>query len=291
MLTGQLDTLSSDELSDLCTPLADCISVKPGIPDQEIVSLLEDHGYDQAPVCDREQQVVYGLVNTSTLRDLMQAGKTLERNKIGAQAEQLFFHIGAFTKIEQLFSKLAQKQAVLVIRESDATEYGLWQSCLGLLTISDLNRHQLRASLYLILSTLESALARLVERSFSDPWEWVKTLNKTHQVGVLGYWELSKRRGVDIGPIAATTLAQLIQVVSRSKELLHNIGFSSRSQFEEQTGQVPELRNSVMHPVRPLILDQSDVQRVNQTMLCALELIRKIETVVPHHKPQHGQTG
>ncbi|MGE0827707.1 MAG: hypothetical protein AB7P18_36985 [Candidatus Binatia bacterium] len=287
MFAGQLGTLSGEEVGDLCVPLDDCITVKPGAVDREAVSSLEAHGYDQAPVYDRERPMVYGLVTTAQLNDLMRTGAVLDGSKIAEQADQYFFRIGAFITIEQLFDKLAQERAALVIRESNATEYGLWQSCLGLLTISDLNRHQLRASLYSILSTLESALARLVERFFADPWEWVKTLNEAHQVGVLGYWELSKRRGVDIGPIAATTLAQLIQVISRNKELLLKIGYS-RTQFEGQTGQIPELRNSVMHPVRPLILDQSDVKRANQIILNVLDLIKKIETVAPHRQNQHG---
>lgn len=146
---------------------------------------------------------------------------------------------------------------------------------LGLLTISDLNRHPLRAELYSLMSHAEVELATLVEKAFPDAWTWIRSLNESHQVGILGYWELSRRRGVDVGPVAATTLSQLIRVVSRSKDLLAKLDFQSRNEFEVLTGSIPELRNVVMHPVRPLILEQGDVSRVRDTVLAVRDLLER----------------
>lgn len=146
---------------------------------------------------------------------------------------------------------------------------------LGLLTISDLNRHPLRAELYSLMSHAEVELATLVEKAFPDAWTWIRSLNEGHQVGILGYWELSRRRGVDVGPVAATTLSQLIQVVSRSKNLLARLGFQSRNEFDLPTGSIPELRNVVIHPVRPLILEHGDVSRVRETVLAVRDLAER----------------
>ena len=115
--------------------------------------------------------------------------------------------IGGFLDLETLLSTMSKRRAVFVIRESDATEHGYHAWNYGLLTISDLNRHGLRGALYRLFSEVESGLAKLIETSLGEPWEWIRVLTESHQVGILGYWELSKRKGIDIGPIAATTSA------------------------------------------------------------------------------------
>ena len=132
---------------------------------------------------------------------------------------------------------------------------------------------------YTVLSVLESGLASVIDNHFLEPWHWIQILGENHQVSVLGYRELSKKRGVDVGPIAATTLAQLLNVVARTKELLQELGYKSRSEFEDNLGYVPELRNCVMHPVRPLMLSTSEVTKVRNTVLAVIELYRKVEAI------------
>ena len=107
-------------------------------------------------------------------------------------------------------------------------------------------------------------MASLVQRHFRDPWEWLGRLNEESQVRILGFWELSKRMGVDIGPVAATMLPQLFNIVGRTKPLLDLLGYK-RVEFESVTGRIAKLRNCVMHPVRPLILGWEDVQKVRST--------------------------
>ena len=76
---------------------------------------------------------------------------------------------------------------------------------------------------------------------------------------MLGYWELSKRRGVDISPLAAVTLTQLLTIVAKVDGLRERLGFNRRKEINREIGRVPEFRNRIMHPVRPLILEQMDV--------------------------------
>ena len=142
--------------------------------------------------------------------------------------------------------------------------------------MSDLNRHAMRSCLYDALAMLESELARLIERRYTDVWEWVQYLNEEAQVRVLGYWELTRRRDLDVGPIAATTLTHLLHVLASDKRLLTALGFNSKNQFENMAGRIPRLRNSVMHPVRPLVLSPADAASVLATLLGAVELTRRV---------------
>ncbi|MEA3225775.1 MAG: hypothetical protein U9Q07_07465, partial [Planctomycetota bacterium] len=106
--------------------------------------------------------------------------------------------------------------------------------------------------------------------------DWISKLSEEHQVRIIGYWELSKRRGVDIGPIEAIMLSQLIQIVSKTKDLLKLLGFRSRNEFDSGAGKIPELRNCVMHPVRPLILGYKDVAAVHKTIRFVEDLIERL---------------
>ena len=267
-----LDALIDDELRTLCVSLDDCVSVTTGKIELSVLAELENRGLDQAPVYGSDQISVLGLISTKRLRELSQSGEQVDGNDPEIRNEAHFLRTGPFLTLEKLLFTLSERRAVFVVRESSATENGYTETNYGLLTISDLNRHALRGALYTLFSLLESGLASMIQNSFSESWEWIRTLGENHQVGILGYWELSRRKGVDVGPIAAVTLAQLIQVVSRNKALLSVLGFNSRSEFEKATAHIPETRNWVMHPVRPLILDSADVAKLRETVASVLHL-------------------
>lgn len=233
-----LDALIDDELRTLCVPLDQCVSVKTGKIDLSALAELEKRGLDQAPVYSSDRASVLGLISTRRLRELSESGEQVDGNDPEIRNEAHFLRTGPFLTLEKLLFTLSERRAVFVVRESSASEDGYAETNYGLLTISDLNRHALRGSLYTLFSLLESGLASLIQDSFLESWQWIRTLGENHQVGILGYWELSRRKGVDVGPIAAATLAQLIQVVSRNKELLSALGFKSRSEFEKVTAHI-----------------------------------------------------
>lgn len=246
-------------LEDICIRLVDCVSVQPGPIDDRSLNTLLERGYDQAPVDDPATNQFWGLVDTEHLIELKRNGKHLDGNDPHVRDEARFFHIGSFTSIYALLDKLRNLRAIIVVRVSSASEYGYAEFIVGLFTISDLNRHAIRTILYRLLASVEAGLARIVEHQHADPWDWIRLLNEDAQVRALGYWEISKRRGVDIGPIASLNLAHLIGIVAKSPQLLGLLEFKSRSVFEKHTGCIPDFRNRIMHPVRPLVLGQQDV--------------------------------
>jgi len=277
---NQLGYMTDNELEALCVPLQKCISVKTGVVDDSILSSLETLGFDQAPVYDSSGKTLLGLIGTSHLRDLQIANRPVDGADPEVADRAHWFHLGPFVTVLEILKVLSQRRAVFVVRESWDTEYGYGVWDYGLLTISDLNRQPLRAGLYALLSELESGMAVLIESIYSDPWEWIKVLSENHQVRILGFWELTKRRGVDVGPIAATTLTELIQVTAKNKNVLMQLGYSKRPEFEDQTGVIPDLRNRVMHPVRPLVLSQADVQGVLKAVTSVIDLHKRVKKLI-----------
>lgn len=264
-------------LEDICIRLADCVSVQPGPIDDCSLNALLEKGYDQAPVDDPATNRFWGLVDTEHLIELKRHGKHLDENDPHVRDEEKLFRTGSFTSIYGLLDKLRNLRAIIVVRVSSASDYGYAEFIAGLFTISDLNRHAIRTILYRLLASVEDGLARIVERQHADPWDWIRLLNEDAQVRALGYWEISKRRGVDIGPIASLNLTHLLGIVAKSPRLLGLLEFKARSAFEKFTGCIPDFRNRIMHPVRPLVLGQQDVEGVYKAARSLEELRDRIE--------------
>ena len=79
-------------------------------------------------------------------------------------------------------------------------------------------------------------------------------------------------------------MSQLIQVAAKNKDVLSRLGYSKRTEFDKETGVIPELRNCVMHPVRPLVLSQADVKRVHGAVTTVIELHRRVKSLI-HRGP------
>jgi hypothetical protein len=265
------------DVERLCVTLDRCVAVVPGPVDQNVLSVLTERGYDQAPVYDPVSRYYWGLVETTYLRTLFETDQPLSSDDPHVRDERWEFRVGPLVTLFGLLDKMAEQRSVLVIRESDATEYGHHESIWGLFTISDLNRQAVRSAIYRLLADVESGLAKWLEEIFPDPWAWLQHLDEEQQARVLGYWELSKKQGVDVGPVAALTLAQLVNVIARHDTASERLGYPSRSQFAKSTGRLPRLRNRVMHPVRPLILTHQDVGDAYRAVLVLEDLRERVD--------------
>jgi hypothetical protein len=268
------------DLQRLCIRLERTVSVVPGPVDLSLLSKLEESGFDQAPVYDSSKHNYWGLAETSYLRSLFESGQSLRSDDPIIRNENREFHVGSFVTIFGLLEKMTTQRAVIVIEDSDNTEYGHCQAIWGLFTISDLNRHAVRSSIYHLLADVEAGLAKWLEFNVADPWEWLNKLEEEQQVRVIGFWELSKRQGVDVGPYAALTLSQLVNIISRLEGAAVRLGYQSRSQFDKAKGPLPNLRNRVMHPVRPLVLTHADVASVNSSVLILEDVREKVEALL-----------
>jgi hypothetical protein len=273
MNTVQID-VDDDDLRGMAVPLEDCMTVCLGAVAPDVVAALEARGYDQAPATDASGRCIYGLILTSELKDLLRDGIPLSADSHGDAMARRCLTIGRGVRLKVLLEKLGEEGAVLVDSVVGADEHGDQVVSLGLVTVADLNRQPLRAVLYGYLARAESGLEQLVRTRCKDPWEWLTRLAEPAQARIIGYWELAKRRGVDVGPYAALTFTELLGIVEHSPALLSALDYKSKSSFKRATGSLVDLRNQVMHPVRPLVHTRVDVQRLaeqaeNLEVLCA----------------------
>ncbi|MEF2279900.1 hypothetical protein V3W47_16525 [Deinococcus sp. YIM 134068] len=251
-------------LQGLYTTLEDCLTLTSGSVDLERLVALESRRYDHAPLLDANRRVV-GVIYTKTARERFETGQPLEER----DAELTWVH--EHTTLDGLLTSMSMRRAVLVAGDMVDGSVST-PNLVGLFTLSDFNLHTFRARLYSLLADLETHLAELMQVVYDDPWTWLEWLPEGQRVGVVGSWELSKRAGVDLSPVHALNLTQLVTVVASSKELRGQLGFSSRRKFDELTGGIPDLRNRVMHPVRHLVMRQEDVTALHKTAAAVCSL-------------------
>jgi hypothetical protein len=270
------DKLLDLNILDICVPLDKCLTVSPGHIDSSIIEIMERENYDFAPVVN--SKCVYGLAKREFLIRLSKHNGVLTTTSEDISDKRHFLEIShSVVGLPILLNKMHQSTAVLVFQTGHAEGPYSLSRFAGLLTLSDLNRHGVRFALYRIIAALESGLEKVISNFFSDSSDWLKKLNENDQVRILGYCELAKRNNVEIDFIEATQLTNLINIVAKTKEIIGLLKYNSRSDFEKQTGHIAELRNQVMHVVRPLIIKQSDVSRLLETIKFIVDLIKRLQ--------------
>lgn len=105
MFTSELGRLTAHELGRMCTPLQAAVTVAPGPVDPTVLALLEEYGFDQAPVEDTEHRAVLGLVETRYLRNLAGRGESLSPDDPELRDEESWFEIGSSVSIDLLLER------------------------------------------------------------------------------------------------------------------------------------------------------------------------------------------
>lgn len=267
-----LDSNRKNELrvhiEEIMIPIGQCTGVKPGPVSPEIVSLLEKNNYNQAVVLD-SNNVFLGGITRKRLRQLSDAGQPLLDDDPEIKVTKIDFHC----PFAELLDLLSANYFAFAFGKYDEDS----ESVLGLVTISDLNKHYVRTLVYGVLFRLEMLLAQFIKNSVSDHMEWINRMDDNSKKRILDYWELAKKRNVDVGPIVACNLADLFNIIGKDKELLDKLGFSSRNQLGNATSGIPNLRNMIMHPVRPLVTEIDEIITLKETVGNLVNLIGLLE--------------
>lgn len=72
-------------------------------------------------------------------------------------------------------------------------------------------------------------------------------------------------------------LSELLRIIAQHEKFYSDLGFKSRNDFEKATGKLPEIRNQVMHPVRPLIYDGDSCLRLESALKKAIIITERIK--------------
>jgi len=148
------------------------------------------------------------------------------------------------------------------------------QEVIGLVTPSDLNKLPACTYFYNLLAELEILIASHAKQHLGqlDEDDLAQLEHKSESE------ELSKqleKSNLGIDPIHTLSLSDLVNIISRSEALYRKLGFNSSSQVLKNLGGLVALRNQIMHPVRRVLDDSQDINKLNERIQRALHLINQ----------------
>jgi len=263
------------DLQEILVPLEKCLKITVGPVSYEIVTEMRERHFDFLPVflSDKRNAMLIGLVSHDRLRTLLNEGRELSQDD-GEIIKDA--NIPLRTNLDYVLELLAEKPTRLVTYEGDAE--GQTFCCVyGIVNKSDLDKPAVRKIIYEILAKLEIALANYIASQNAEPFKLIQSLNEDSQARILGYWEVSKRKNVDTGPLTGAMLSELLRIVAKHKTLYSELDFKSRNEFEKNTAHLADIRNQIMHPVRPLILDEQSCLRFEEALRKAIFITERIQ--------------
>lgn len=244
-------------IAEISVPLESSLYVTEGPVDLDVVLELENRRFDQAPIVS--DRVCIGIAPTPFLRRLAEQKEHLSCN--APEVDRDIYVFQSRIPLQNLLELLSEKRAVLIAEENGKIGANV------MVTISDLNRHAVRNALYVPLSEIESRLATLIEEKLGgDGNLFLQHLGERDQISLLGQYHFLQRNGVEISLLAGATLTQLLKIAGKKDTICKTLGYEKKSIFEKETGSIPDLRNKVMHPVRPLIHKQEEVSKLMETV-------------------------
>ena len=255
------------DLSDVYVDSSNWKCILIGEIQESDLDQLKRDKFDQAPVKAGEK--IIGLIDREELERLFSKGLPLRQDNPLIKDRMIPIE----TSVQELLDALSENSCLLVRSVSQP------HRIVGLIQISDLDKPDIRICFYLALLKLEKLLSKLVGSTFSDPWDWIKLLNDDQKVQILGSWELQTRRNVEltnVGPLYSCNLSNLISLAEKNIELRNKLGYQNGKRADEELGCIPDLRNRIMHPVRPLVLGNEDVKNLAKSWSRLISAISRL---------------
>lgn len=312
------------DLTRLVVPLDRCLRTAEGPIDRQLIEEATASGFSQVVLqATGAKEPLHGLVPVERLSELQSSGMPLVMGDAAVDRVDIrpLVDSTSMRDLERLESEWASegtavpdsyrlremapklllgellrafdhRTAVLVrpsveFEDEDGSPQWYDRGIAGILTLSDLNRHPLRAQLYPVLAELEVNVAELVKATYPSAWDWVLTLtSEDSRARIVGYWKLAEREDVDVGAEAGATLSELLRAVGRDDELRKALGYGSRKSFDAATSSLHRVRNLIMHPVRPLVQSTQDCHQLAAALTVAARLSARAKVTLEASPPE-----
>lgn len=198
-------------------------------------------GYDQAPVVEGDR--VIGTVRRSYLSGkatVADAYRPLEPVEL----------VSADAPVSNLLEWLPATPCLYVLDGRRIT---------GFVVEADLNKQPARVYFYLLIATLELALAhRLRGWMEGDEQSLLREMGPKMAKSVEGRRAEARAADSDTDLVAYLMFSELVRLVGKIPELRTAFGYSSGKKWAEVRA-LNELRNAVMHPTRDLVGRECDL--------------------------------
>lgn len=240
------------ELTRISTPREQAIVARIGKIDHGVIDAATSARFQAVPVLDANDECL-GMIEVSRLAQLAASGEALTP----AHANGGCVRLPYLVPVTSLVSALAESGVILHAADPEDEDYP--PNWFGIVSVADLNRPIFRAHVYQMMVILETSLGQLIMDEFGDDWGAIRLLSEGNQKRVREFWEEEREEGVDLSPITTVTLSDLFHIAAESNWVWSLMGFAGPAELRTVAYQINDLRNVVMHPVRPLIVNRKDL--------------------------------
>jgi len=137
------------------------------------------------------------------------------------------------------------------------------QDIVGLVTPADLNKLPARTYFYNLIAALEITITEQIQEQKLTHHEIFTLLGKDtkRQKEILKMLEDSDLK-LDI--VHTLYLPEMVKIIRKNEQVRKRLGFSSGENVKNQIGGLVEFRNTIMHPTKPILSDETGIQDLNK---------------------------
>lgn len=152
---------------------------------------------------------------------------------------------------------------------------------LYIITLADANKRRARELFYHVISEFEIQLAKLVKGEYPD------SLIKEATDEEVERWYRAKLEGLEMHIAEHMYLSTLLKVIGNEEALFEQLGFPSKTQFDNGLGGLNQLRHKVMHPTRALVHDVDDLEKQVDRVRRAQDALGSLDSsVIQSRQPE-----
>ncbi len=149
------------------------------------------------------------------------------------------------------------------------------QEVIGIVTPADLNKLPARTYFYNLLAELEMTIAEIVRRQYDTEQDAILTLlDRQDEIDTIKAQMAASDLSIDI--VHSLNLSDLVNLARKDETFRQSLGFPTPKQVEKHMNGLVYLRNDIMHPVRLILDDYTGIEKLNERIQRALEILNRL---------------
>lgn len=243
----------------------------------EVLEYLQDKPF--LLIDDEHNSFVFIESDSGDLIDKIKLGalnqtlsKQAAKETISDSDSEYFKNLAVHLEDENIAFKSID-EAIDEVSDTSELDYTAYSERYSIVTVSDVNKREMKDMLYRLFAELVSNLGTKIEEEYPDPNSILKYLSPE----TIGRWKKEQLEGLNIHISEHLNLIDILNVIQASdKEFVERCGFDSKDDVRVLSS-INEVRNSVMHANRSLVYSRRDLEDVLKAVDDAQRIISEME--------------
>jgi len=143
----------------------------------------------------------------------------------------------------------------------------------SIITVSDINKRQMKDMLYRLFAELVSNLGEKIEDEYPDS----NTILKYTRRDTIGRWKKEQIEGLNIHISEHLNLIDMMNVIEASdRNFVQKCGFNSKDNVDVLSS-INDVRNSVMHANRSLVYSRRDIENILKAVEYSQDILQNMD--------------